>query len=210
MTGPASTPRRESTVALCRGHRPAGPMVRPVRRQGPPGWPASMERPHAASRRARSRKRLHPARGLRQARQAGDPLVAGQGQQRRAVVVPQGVLRPRPVPGDACRHRAEVPGDVRLPRPLRQGVGAQLHPRAVPAPGSHRPHPAAGQPGGGAQDAGAQGRRRQARLQGPDPRHPPRRGGDPRQGALFQPARQEERVGRGTSRTSRRNSGAST
>ena len=32
----------------------------------------------------------------------------------------------------------EVPGDVRLPRPLRAGVEAELHPRALPA-GRGRP-----------------------------------------------------------------------
>ena len=48
----------------------------------------------------------------------------------------------------------EVPGDVRLPRPLREGVEAQLHPRAVPAGRGDRPDPAAGRPLGRAQDAG--------------------------------------------------------
>ena len=75
-----------------------------------------------------------------------------------------------------------------------QGVGAQLHPRAVPAGGGDRPDPAAGRPLGRAQDAGPEGRRRQARLQRPDPGHPPRRGGDPRQGALFQPARRGQQL----------------
>ena len=83
-------------------------------------------------------------------------------------LVPQGLLRPRAVPGDARRHREEVPRDVRLPRPLREGVEPQLHPRAVPAGRGHRPDPAAGRPLRRAQDAGPQGRGRQARLQRPD------------------------------------------
>ena len=155
-----------------------------------------------------SRERLHPARGLRQARQAGHPLVARQGQQRRPVAGAQGVLRPRAVPGDARRHREEVPGDVRLPRPLRGGVETQLHPRAVPAGRGHRPDPAACRPLRRAQDPGPEGRRRQARLQRPDPGHPPRRGGDPRQGALLQPARRGQQLE--PARTSRRSSGTST
>ena len=141
-----------------------------------------------------SGEHLHPARGIRKVGQAGDPLVARQGQQRRPVAGPQGVLRSRAVSGDARRHRDEVPGDVRLPGPLRQGMEPQLHPRAVPAEGVDRPEPAAGRPLGRAQDPGPEGRGRQARLQRPDPGHPPRRGGDPRQGALFQPARRGQQL----------------
>ena len=74
------------------------------------------------------------------------------------------------------------------------GVEAQLHPRAVPAGRGDRPDPAAGRPLGRAQDPGPEGRGRQARLQRPDPGHPPRRGGDPRQGALFQPARRGQQL----------------
>ena len=74
------------------------------------------------------------------------------------------------------------------------GVEAQLHPRAVPADRGDRPDPAAGRPLGRAQDAGPEGRGRQARLQRPDPGHPPRRGGDPRQGALLQPARRGQQL----------------
>ena len=63
-----------------------------------------------------------------------------------------------------------------------------------PPIGGDRPDPAAGRPLGRAQDAGPEGRGRQARLQRPDPGHPPRRGGDPRQGALFQPARRGQQL----------------
>ena len=78
----------------------------------------------------------------------------------------------------------------------------------LPADRGDRPDAAAGRPLGGAQDrrpeaasSRSTGSTRRHR------RHPPRRGGDPRQGARVQPARRDRRSG--TSATSRRNSGTS-
>ena len=57
-----------------------------------------------------------------------------------------------PFPGHACRHRQEVPRDVRVPRPLRQGVEAEPDRRGLPAARGDRSDPAAGRALGGAQD----------------------------------------------------------
>ena len=88
-----------------------------------------------------------------------------------------------------------------------QGMEAQLHPRAVPAGGGDRPDPAARRPLRRAQDAGPEGRRRQARLQRHDrwASAATRRRPAPRSATSARAAR----TAAGTSRTSRPSSGTS-
>ena len=74
-------------------------------------------------------------------------------------------------------------------------VGAEAHPRGVPAGRGDGPDAAARRALGGAQDPGPARRHRQARLHRHHRRHPARRGGDPRQGARVQPARRRRAVG---------------
>ena len=114
-----------------------------------------------------------------------------------------------------CRSRSmhvdtgkKFPRDVRLPRPLREGVEAQPHRRAT-ARRSRRPTRPCRRPRARprARPLGLQRRHRQARLHRHHRRHPPRRGGDARQGARLQPARRRRPVG--LHATSRRNSGTS-
>ena len=49
-----------------------------------------------------------------------------------------------PFPALACRYRQEISGDVRVPRSLRQGMGARSQDRALPAARDHRSDLAAG------------------------------------------------------------------
>ena len=106
----------------------------------------------------------------------------------------QGVPRPRPLPGRACRHRQEVPGDVRVPRPLLQDLEPQPHRARLPAGRGDRPQPAAGGALRRAQDHRPQERAGGVQVQGHHRRHPPRRAGDPRQGARVLAARRKRRL----------------
>ena len=89
----------------------------------------------------------------------------------------------------------EVSRDVRLPRSLYAGVEPQPDPGAMPAGRGDRSHPAAGGPLRCAQDAGPEGRDREARLPRHHRRHPPRRGERAGQGAGLQPARRQRPMG---------------
>ena len=84
-------------------------------------------------RRARSAEHLHSARGVRTAEEAGAVVVARKRLQRDDLARAQGLLRPRAASGAACRHWQEISGDVRLPRSLRQGMGARPARRTLSA-----------------------------------------------------------------------------
>ena len=101
----------------------------------------------------------------------------------------------------------KFPGDVRVPRSLRQGMGSRSQDRALPADRRRRSDLAAGRALRRAQDRRAEAGAHQIRLRRPDRRHPPRRGSDPRQGARVLAARHSKAAG--TCATSRRNSGTS-
>ena len=101
-----------------------------------------------------------------------------------------------PFPAHACRHRQEISGDVCVSRSLRQGMGPRSENRTLPAARDHRSDPAAGGALRRAQDRRAEAGARQIRLRRLDRRHPPRRRGDPRQGAGVLAARHRRRLGR--------------
>ena len=94
-----------------RAARPRGASERPARR------PVHAE----PSRRARGGGDPHHARGRRRARAAGAALLRRQGLDRPAAARREGVpARQVPVPGDARRHRPQLPRGDRVPRPPRR------------------------------------------------------------------------------------------
>ena len=128
--------------------------------------------------------------------EARDAVVARQGLQRHDLARAQGLLRPRAVPGDACRHRQEVPGDVRVPRPLRARSGSSIC-CVEPCPPIEAVDPTLPPAARSAarKTEGPEDRARQVRLRRLDRRHPPRRGGDARQGARVLAARPRRQMG---------------
>ena len=115
--------------------RPAAARRSGPRVCGPANLGRGARRPahHRSSRRVGGPEHLHPSGGLRAAEETRAVVVVGQGLQRHDLAGAQGLFRPRAVSGLACRYRQKIPGDVRVSRSLRQGVGARSQDR-TPCP----------------------------------------------------------------------------
>ena len=144
--------------------------------------------PAQPARRARGRVDPHHPRGRGRVRAAGAAVLRRQGLDRHAAPRREGVLAgARPVPGDARRHRPQLPRGARVPRPAgrrarraaRRRVGAGR--RSTPAGSSRRP--ARRRRRNRLQTTDAARRDRGARLRRRLRRRPPRRGEGPGQGA---------------------------